>query len=139
MRVSKSLVARFGAVAAAAAIAVSGATAAADAATAAPAVQKVPTALSIANTTPVTHPHRTTAVVYGQLTSNSVPLRHLRVWLARQGAKGKWHLVRAERTGRNGYVRFRVHMRKTTTFALVFRGTRNFAKAMSPTDTITVS
>ncbi len=139
MRVSSSLAARFGAVAAAAAIAVTGATAAANASTAAPAVQKLATSLSIANKTPVVHRHQTTAWVYGQLTSGTTPLRHLHVWLARKGPNGKWHLVREERSGRNGWVGFRVHMRKTSSFALVFRGTRNFARSVSSVDQITVS
>ena len=73
------------------------------------------------------------------LTSNSVPLRHLVVWLAKQNAKGKWHLVKRERTGRHGWVAFRVHVFKTANFALVFRGTRNFAKSVSSVVTVTRS
>jgi hypothetical protein len=137
MRLPTSLAVRLGTVAAAAAIAVTGATAAANASTAAPAVQKVATSLSIANTTPKAHPHQTTAIVYGQLTSNGTPLRHLRVWLQRQGPKGHWFVVQLRRTGRAGWVRFRVHVRKNpASFRLVFRGTRNFEKAVSAVDTI---
>ena len=141
MRLPKSLAARVGAVAAAAAIAATGATvaaSAANAATAAPA--KVTTALSIANTTPKAHRHQTTAVVYGQLTAVSTttsPVRFKRVFLERQGPKGHWFVVQIGRTGRAGWVHFRVHVRKVAaSFRLVFRGTPNFAKAVSASDTI---
>jgi hypothetical protein len=138
MSVSRSLVAKIGAVVATAAVALSGAAAAADASTTAH--LKVTTALSIANTTPKAHPHQTTAWVYGQLTApndNSAPVRGVWVWLERKGAKGHWVAVQAERTGRKGNVRFFVHVRKTAvSFRLVFRGNRNFAKSVSATDTI---
>jgi hypothetical protein len=138
MRISTSLVAKAGAVVAAAAVALSGAAVAADASTAHPA--KVTTALSIGNTTPKAHPHQTTAWVYGKLTApndNNAPLRGLWVVLQRQGPKGHWYGVQAERTGGKGGVRFFVHVRKAAvTFRLVFRGQKNFARSVSVTDTI---
>ena len=138
MRLPKSLAVRVGAVAAAAAIAVSGGVAAADAATAAPAHVKVPTALSIANTTPVAHKHQTTAIVFGQLTGpDNATIVGKVVWLQRQGPKGNWFVVQVRRTGGQGYVHYRVHVGKfAVNFRLVFRGTRNFAPAISSVDTI---
>jgi squalene cyclase len=138
MRISTSLVAKAGAVVAAAAVALSGAAAAADASTAHPV--KVTTALSIANTTPKAHPHQTTAWVYGYLTApndKNAPVRGVWVVLQRQGPKGHWFGVQAERTGRKGGVRFFVHVyKKAVTFRLVFHGQRNFARSVSATDTI---
>src|SRR5260370_12996924 len=90
MRLPTSLAVRLGSVAAAAAIAVTGATAAANASAAAPAVQKIPTTLTISNTTPVAHAHQTTATVVGHLTAGAFNLRHLRVFLERLGPKGHW-------------------------------------------------
>jgi hypothetical protein len=136
MRLPTSLAVRIGTVAAAAAIAVTGATAAANASTAAP-VQKIPTTLTISNTAPVAHPHQTTAIVVGHLTAGAYNLRHLRVWLERLGPKGHWNVKQVGRTHAHGYVFFRVHIfAKPATFRLVFRGTHNFAKAVSLTDTI---
>jgi hypothetical protein len=138
MRVSSSLTARIGAAVAAAAIAATGATAAANAATAAPA--KVTTALSISNSTPKAHLHRTSAVVKGQLTAVSThisPVRGVWVLLQRQGPKGHWFAVQAERTGRHGWVAFVVHVRNHAVhFRLLFRGNRNFARSVSAVDTI---
>ncbi len=138
MPVSSYLTARIGAAVAAAAIAATGATAVANAATAAPA--KVTTALSISNTTPKAHRHQTTAIVKGQLTAVSThvsPVRGVWVLLQRQGPKGHWFATKAERTGRHGWVAFRVHVRRhAVNFRLVFRGTKNFAKSKSAVDTI---
>ena len=137
MRLPTSLAVRIGGVAAAAAIAVTGATAAANASTAAPAVHKIPTTLAISNTTPVAHPHQTTATVVGHLTAGTYNLRHLRVWLERLGPKGHWQVKQTALTRPHGHVFFRVHIyKKAATFRLVFRGTRNFAKSVSLTDTI---
>jgi len=141
MRVSSHLTARIGAAVAAAAIAATGATAAANAATAAPtAPAKVTTALSISNTTPKAHRHQTTAIVTGRLTAVSThisPVRGMWVLLQRQGPKGHWFAVKADRTGRHGLVAFRVHVRKhAVNFRLRFRGTKNFAKSVSVVDTI---
>jgi hypothetical protein len=139
MIVSTSLVAKAGAVVAAAAVGLTGAAAAADAST--PAHLRVTTALSIANTTPKAHPHQTTAWVYGQLTAPNdmnAPIRRDWVWLQRQGPEGHWYAVQGERTGSHGRVRFYVHLYKNAvTFRLVFRGTRNLARSVSTTDTIT--
>jgi hypothetical protein len=137
MRLPTSLAVRIGAVAAAAAIAVTGATAAASASTAAPAVHKIPTTLSISNTTPVAHPHQTTATVAGHLTAGTFNLRHLRVVLERLGPKGHWRVAQVKRTRVHGHVFFRVHIyKKAANFRLVFRGTRNFARSVSVVDTI---
>src|SRR5215472_16401230 len=108
MRLPKSLVDRIGGVAAAAAIAVTGATAAANASTAAPAVHKIPTTLTISNSTPVAHLHQTTAIVKGHLTAaGGYNLRHLRVWLERLGPKGHWRIAQMKRTRLHGHVFFR--------------------------------
>jgi len=137
MRLPKSLAVRIGGVAAAAAIAVTGATAAANASTAAPAVHRIPTTLTISNSTPVAHPHQTTARINGHLTAGTYNLRHLRVWLERLGPKGHWRIAKTRLTRPHGHVFFRVHVfKKPATFRLVFRGTRNFAKSVSLTDTI---
>lgn len=137
MRLPTSLAVRIGGVAAAAAIAVTGATAVATASTAAPAVHKIPTTLTISNTTPVAHPHQTTATVVGHLTAGAYNLRHLRVYLERLGPHGFWHVKQVKLTRQHGHVFFRVHIyAKPATFRLVFRGTRNFAKKISVTDTI---
>ncbi|HEY2316107.1 MAG TPA: hypothetical protein VGH96_21035 [Streptosporangiaceae bacterium] len=136
MRLPKSLAARIGAVAATAAIAVTGATAAASASTAAP-VTKIPTALSIKNTTPVAYRPLTTSVINGQLTAGKYDLRHLRVWLQRKSASGHWYVIQTKLTRRHGHVFFRVFIgRKAVSFRLVFRGTRNFARSVSAVDTI---
>jgi hypothetical protein len=136
MRLPKSLAARIGAVAATAAIAVTGVTAAASASTAAP-VTKIPTALSIRNTTPVAHWGLTTSVIKGQLTAGTYDLRHLRVWLQRKSASGHWYVTQTKLTRRHGHVFFWVHIgRKAASFRLVFRGTRNFARSVSAVDTI---
>jgi hypothetical protein len=139
MRLPKSLAVRVGAVCAAAAIAVGGGVAAAGSALAAPAHVKVPTSLSIANTTPVAHKHKTTAVVYGQLTGpDGSTIAGMPIFLQRQGPKGNWFVAQIGRTHANGWVRFRVHVRKVAaSFRLVFRGKRNFAKAVSAAVTIT--
>jgi hypothetical protein len=145
MRLPKSLAVRIGGVAAAAAIAVTGATAVATASTAAPAptaasahsVGKIPTHLAISNTTPVAHPHQTTATVVGHLTAVGFNLRHLRVWLERLGPHGFWHVKQVKLTRPYGHVFFRVHIyAKPATFRLVFRGNHNFRKSVSLTDTI---
>ncbi len=136
MRLPMSLAVRIGAVAATAAIAVTGATAAASASTAAP-VTKIPTTLTISNTTPVAHRHHTNAVIKGHLTAGAFNLRHLRVWLQRQGPKGHWYVVQVKRTRPHGHVLFRVRIgKKSVNFRLVFRGTRNFARSVSAVDTI---
>jgi hypothetical protein len=138
MHLPKSLAIRVGSVCAAAAIAVGGGVAAADSALAAPAHTKVPTALSIANKTPVAHRHQTTAIVYGQLTGpDSSTIAGKRIFLQRLGPKGHWRVEQIARTHANGWVHFRVHIyKKAASFRLVFRGTRNFAKSVSSADTI---
>jgi hypothetical protein len=136
MRLPTSLAVRIGAVAATAAIAVTGATAAANASTAAP-VTRIPTTLAISNSTPVAHLHHTTAIINGHLTAGTYNLRHLRVFLQRQGPKGHWYVIQIKRTRAHGHVLFRVRIgKKSVNFRLVFRGTRNFARSVSAVDTI---
>jgi hypothetical protein len=137
MRLPKSWAARIGAVAAAGAIALTGATAAANASTV-PHLRKIPTELTISNTTPVLHKNGvTTSIVSGHLTAGTFNLRHLKVVLERLGPKGRWHIVQWARTRVHGHVFFRVHiLTKAANFRLVFPGTRNFARAISLVDTI---
>jgi hypothetical protein len=138
MRLPKSWAARIGAVVAAGAIAVTGATAAANASTAAPHLRKIPTELTISNSTPVLHKDGvTTSIINGHLTAGTFNLRDLRVVLERLGPKGRWHVVQWARTRVHGHVFFRVHILTTAAnFRLVFPGTKNFAKSISLVDTI---
>jgi hypothetical protein len=141
MRLPTSLAVRIGTVAAAAAIAVTGATTVASAAVVPAAVpahaHRIPTRLAIGNSKPVARAHQTTAVLSGHLTAGRYDLRHLRVWLQRLGPKGKWDAVQTELSRPFGHVFFRIHVgKKPATFRLVFRGTRNFAPAVSHIDTI---
>jgi hypothetical protein len=135
MRVSKSLLARFGTVIAAAGIAVGSVAATADASTA----HKVKTVTILkASAKPVhvskRHPYGTAHIV-GQLTTAGTPAGQVtgaRINLWREGAKGRWHLVQHARTGYHGFVRFRVfHVGKGATFQLRFPGNRNFAHSRS--------
>ena len=145
MRLPMPLV-RVGGVAAAVVIAVTGVATAASAATtgiAGPSgaagttvhpvvVHRIPTRLAIHATRPVAHAHQTTATVYGHLTARRLDLRHLRVWLQRLGAKGRWYVVGSKLTRPFGHVFFRVHAgAKPGVFRLVFRGTRRLAPALS--------
>jgi len=139
MRVSKSLAARFGAVVATAAIAVGGVAATTATAGATTAVHKVKTPTILtggARPVHVTrrHPYGTAHII-GQLTTPGTPAGEVsgaRINLWRESAKGRWHLVRWERTGRFGKVNFRVfHVGKGATFQLRFAGNRNFAKSRS--------
>jgi hypothetical protein len=135
MRVSKSLVARFGAVVATAALVVGGVSAAADASTAHKV--KEPTILT-GSARPVHvnkhHPYGTAHIV-GQLTGTGTPAPQIsgkRINLWREGSKGRWHLVQHGRTGYHGFVRFRVyHVAKGATFQLRFPGTINYARSAS--------
>lgn len=145
MRVPTSLAARIGAIAATAAIAVTGATAVASAATSGHAsassvthaVHRIPTRLAIRNTTPKAHLHQTTAIIIGRLSAGPFNVRHLRIWLLRQGQHGRWYVVQTKLTARHGHVAFWVHIgRNPVKFRLVFRGTRNFARSISAVDTI---
>ena len=134
MRLPTSLAVRIGTVAAAAAIAVTGATTVASAAvvpTAVPAhAHRIPARLAIGNSRPVARAHQTTAVLSGHLTAGRYDLRQL-------GPKGKWNAVQTELSRPFGHVFFRIHVgKKPATFRLVFRGTRNFAPAVSHIDTI---
>lgn len=134
-----SLKARLGALAATAAIATSGAMAASGVADAAvhPAVLRLPTTLTIHASAPVTRHHLTFARISGRLSSHHVGLRHKVVWLQRQGPKGHWFVVQRGITHRHGVVVYRIRERKTSNFRLVFRGSRNFRRAVSATVTVT--
>ena len=135
MRVSKSLVARFGAVVATAAIAVGGVAASADASTA----HKVKTVTVLTGSAKPVHVNKHhpfgTAHIVGQLTTTGTPAGQVtgaRINLWREGPKGRWHLVQHARTGWHGFVRFRVfHVAKGATFQLRFPGNRNFARSRS--------
>jgi hypothetical protein len=141
MRISKSLAVKLGTVVATAAITIGGGAAIASASTpdAAAHVAKVrtPTILT-GHARPVhvnkRHPYGTARIV-GRLTTPGTPAGEVtgaRIWLLREGAHGKWHVVRTHRTGRLGRVVFRVyHVAKGATFELVFRGNVNFARSRS--------
>lgn len=135
MRVSKSLVARFGAVVATAALTVGSVAATADASTA----HKVKTATILTGSARPVHVNRHhpfgTAHIVGQLTTPGTPAGQVtgaRINLWREGPHGRWHLVQHARTGWHGFVRFRVyHVAKGATFKLKFPGNRNFARSQS--------
>jgi hypothetical protein len=136
MRVSKSLVARFGTVVAAAGIALGSVAATADASTA---HHKVKTQTILTGSAKPVHVNKHhpfgTAHIVGQLTTPGTPagqVTGVRVNLWREGAKGRWHEVQHARTGFHGFVRFRVyHVAKGATFQLRFPGNRNFARSRS--------
>lgn len=141
MRVTRSLMARAGAVAAAAAIMVAGAASVADAAAATHAKvhPKTATTLTIRNSKPVARKHVTTARVGGRLTAKKdhAPVRRAWVWLQRKAAKDHWITVAARRTNRKGEVAFRVHIfKKAVSFRLVFRGNKHFKHSVSRVDRI---
>jgi hypothetical protein len=97
------------------------------------------TALSIGVTKQVARKHQITAVVFGRLfvpSESDHGVRGRVVWLLRQGANGQWFVAGREFTGPHGGVAFGVHVFKTATFELVFRGTPRFAAATSATTTI---
>jgi hypothetical protein len=100
---------------------------------------KIVTALSIGVTKQVAHKHQITAVVFGRLfvpSNSDHGVRGKAVWLLRQGANGQWIVAGREFTGPRGGVAFGVHVFKSATFELVFRGTPRFAAATSATTTI---
>ncbi|HXW44674.1 MAG TPA: hypothetical protein VEL03_07805 [Streptosporangiaceae bacterium] len=143
MLVSRALATKIGVGVAAAAIAVSGA-AAADAATTHHARPgKVPTALTITAGPGHVRKHRyphTVAWIKGHLTT-ATKRRHdvagATVILERD-IKGVWTPVQDARTGRHGWVRFRVDaLRHGASFKLVFLGTKHLKRAVS--DIITIA
>ncbi len=104
-----------------------------------PAVVKIATALSIGVTGEVTHNQRTRAVIDGRLfepTEADHGVGGKLVFLLRQAADGHWFLVGQEFTGPRGGVAFPVHVFKTATFELVFRGTRHLTGAVSAATTV---
>jgi hypothetical protein len=83
--------------------------------------------------------HGITAVVFGRLfvpAANNQGVRGKVVWLLRQGANGHWFVAGRQFTGPRGGVAFVVHVFKTATFKLAFRGTPRFTAAISATTTI---
>jgi hypothetical protein len=92
------------------------------------------TALSIVMTLPVNLPLQTTAVIAGRLTepdNGNSPLPGRLVWLERLGANG-WLLFRSHVTGPDGGVAFQVHVVVGAAFRLVYVGTPNLDRAVSP-------
>lgn len=132
-----SVKAKLGALAAAAAIAGTGAATSGVASAAVhPAVTRLPTALSIHASAPVTRNHVTSARISGRLTSDHVPLSHKVVFLQRRVAIGHWVIVQKAVTNLGGRVSYLIHERKTSTFRLLFRGTRKYKRSVSPTVTV---
>jgi hypothetical protein len=100
---------------------------------------KAPTTLSIAET-PGTAA-KPAATISGALTlsKSGRALVHQWVWLAWVGAKGHAHLIKAFLTGKYGKVAFKVHPASTTTYKLVYLGTKVLAPTASGTVTVTVA
>jgi hypothetical protein len=142
MLASKALATKIGAAVAAATVAVSGA-AAANAATTHAAKTKTPTTLTITAGPGHVRKHRyphTVAWIKGHLTTATTPSADVSggLILLKRDIKGHWVTVQHARTGRYGYVRFRVHaLRHGASFELVFRGLRNFSRSKS--DVITIA
>lgn len=100
---------------------------------------KVPTTLSIAESAQTITAGQTDTIS-GALTvsADSKALAHQWVWLAVVD-NGKVHLNKAFLTGKYGKVAFQVRPTSTTTYELVYRGTRVLAPAVSGTVTAMVS
>jgi hypothetical protein len=113
--------------------------AASQAPAAAAATTQIPTALSIAMTLPVHHPLQTTAIIVGRLSepdNGGAPLPGRLVWLQRLGTGG-WLLFRTAVTGPDGRVAFQVHVVVGAAFRLVYAGTPNLARAVTPVRIVT--
>jgi hypothetical protein len=65
------------------------------------------------------------------ISSDSKALAHQWVWLAWVGAKGKAHLEKAFKTGKYGKVAFTVRPTKTTSYELLYGGTKVLAHTHS--------
>jgi hypothetical protein len=102
-------------------------------------VVRTATTLSIAATPGTTAKSDTT--IGGALTvsADSKALPHEWVWLAWVGSKGVAHRERAFLTGKYGKVAFKVDPAKTTTYELLFLGTKALAPTASGTVTVTVA
>jgi hypothetical protein len=71
--------------------------------------------------------------------SDHKALAHQWVWLAWVGSKGKAHLLRAFLTGKYGKVAFKVKPATSTTYELVYRGTKVLAPSVSGSVLTTVA
>ena len=100
---------------------------------------KTATTLSIAATPGTTA--KSGVKIGGALTlsKSGKALSHQWVWLAWVGSKGKAHLERAFLTGKYGKVSFLVKPAKTTTYELVYLGTKVLAPTVSGAVTVTVA
>jgi hypothetical protein len=143
MRVSKSLAAKAGTVIAVAGLGLGGVAATANAATAHRV--KEPTVLTAkVGPTHINKKHPYGAARFtGRLTGVGNPAPEIKgepILLEREGAHGRWHVTQVRRTGGAGYVRFLVHhVAKGATFRLVFRGSKNFDRAISNVIVISAS
>ncbi|MGD0706492.1 MAG: hypothetical protein ABSA02_42260 [Trebonia sp.] len=97
---------------------------------------KTATTLSIAATPGATSKADTTISGALTLSKSGKALTHQWVWLAWVGSKGKAHLEKAFLTGKYGKVAFKVHPAKTTTYELVYLGTKVLAPTHSGTVTV---
>jgi hypothetical protein len=100
---------------------------------------KAPTTLSIAETPGTTAKPDTTISGALTLSKSGKALAHQWVWLAWVGAKGHAHLIKSFLTGKYGKVAFKVHPASTTTYELVYLGTKVLAPTHSGTVTVTVA
>jgi hypothetical protein len=102
-------------------------------------VVKAPTTLSIAESS-ATITAGSTDTISGALTitKDSKALPGQWVWLD-EVANGKAHALQAFKTGKLGKVAFKVKPAATTTYELVYRGTKVLAPAASGTVTVTVT
>jgi hypothetical protein len=102
---------------------------------------KVATTLSIAQSVTAPVPAGTSDTISGALTltKSGKALPHQWVWLAWVGSKGKAHLEKAFLTGKLGAVAFKVKPAKTTTYELVYLGTKVLAPTVSAPVTVTVT
>jgi hypothetical protein len=101
-------------------------------------VVKTATALTIAESaTSITA--GSTDTVSGVLTADSKDVAKSFVWLATVGAKGKVDLLRARATSTTGAVAFTVKPAATTTYELVYVGSKTLKATVSPTVVTTVT
>ncbi len=142
MLVSKALATKIGAGVAAATIAVGGGAAVANAATTHAHPSRIPTNLAITagpgHVVKGKYPH-TVAWIKGHLTTATKPsfdVKGVRIVLERD-IKGTWTPVQHAKTGRLGFVTFKVHgLRNGASFKLVFFGNKTFKPAVSDVVTI---
>jgi hypothetical protein len=97
---------------------------------------KTATTLSIAATAGTKAKPDTTISGALTLSKSGKALTHQWVWLAWVGSKGKAHLEKAILTGKYGKVAFKVHPATTTTYELIYLGTKTLAATQSGTVTV---